>query len=50
MFNALNWVNLNNPNVSFSPNRQGVNTNPNFGRVLGAGDARRIQLGLRLEF
>jgi hypothetical protein len=50
MFNALNWVNLNNPNTSFTPNRQGVNTNPNFGRVLGAGDARRIQLGLRLEF
>jgi hypothetical protein len=50
MFNALNWVNLNNPNVSFTPNRQGVNTNPNFGKILGAGDARRIQLGLRLAF
>ncbi|MCU0246426.1 MAG: TonB-dependent receptor [Bryobacter sp.] len=50
MFNAINWVNYNNPNVSFSPNRQGVNTNPNFGRILGAGEARRIQLGLRLEF
>ncbi len=50
MFNALNWVNLNNPNVSFSPNRQGVNTNPNFGQILGSGDARRIQLGLRLAF
>jgi hypothetical protein len=50
MFNALNWVNLNNPNVSFSPNPQGVNTNPNFGKILGAGDARRIQLGLRLAF
>jgi hypothetical protein len=50
MFNAINRVNYNNPNVSFSPNRQGVNTNPNFGRILGAGEARRIQLGLRLEF
>lgn len=50
MFNALNWVNYNNPNTSFSPNRQGVNTNPNFGRIVGAGPARRIQLGLRLAF
>jgi hypothetical protein len=50
MFNAINWVNYNSPNVSFSPNRQGVNTNPNFGRILSAGEARRIQLGLRLEF
>jgi hypothetical protein len=50
MFNAFNWVNLNSPTVSFSPNRQGVNTNPNFGRILGSGDARRIQLGLRLAF
>lgn len=50
MFNALNHVNYNNPNTSFSPNRQGVNTNPNFGRILRALDARRIQLGLRLAF
>ncbi len=50
MFNMLNWVNYSNPNVTFSPNRQGVNTNPNFGRITAAGDARRIQLGLRLAF
>lgn len=50
MFNSLNWVNLNGPNTGFSPNRQGTNTNINFGRILGAGDARRIQLGLRLSF
>jgi hypothetical protein len=49
-FNALNWVNYNNPNTSFSPDRLGVNNNPNFGRILGARDARRIQLGLRLAF
>lgn len=49
-FNALNWVNYNDPNQSFSPDRQGVNSNPNFGRILGARDARRIQLGLRLAF
>jgi len=50
LFNALNHVNLNNPNVTFSPNRQGVNTNPNFGRVLSSLNARSIQLGLRLSF
>lgn len=49
-FNAINWVNYNNPNVSFTPNTQGVNTNANFGRITSAGDARRIQLGLRLTF
>lgn len=50
MFNAINWVNYNSPNASYTPNRQGVNTNPNFGRILSAGAARTIQLGLRLEF
>ncbi len=49
-FNATNNVNLNDPNVSFSPNRDGVNTNPNFGRITAAGAARRVQLGLRLAF
>ncbi len=49
-FNALNHVNLNNPNTSFSPNRQGVNTNALFGRISSAMDARRLQLGLRLVF
>ncbi|MBI4906024.1 MAG: carboxypeptidase regulatory-like domain-containing protein [Acidobacteria bacterium] len=49
-FNALNHVNFNNPNVGFSPNRQGVNTNALFGRITSAMDARRIQLGLRLTF
>ncbi|MDZ7638329.1 MAG: FAD-dependent oxidoreductase [Bryobacterales bacterium] len=34
MFNALNTVNLNNPNTTFSPNAQGVNTNANFGQDL----------------
>jgi hypothetical protein len=50
IFNAVNHVNYANPNTSFSPNRQGVNTNPNFGRILSALDARTIQLGLRLAF
>ncbi len=50
LFNALNRVNLNSPNTSFTPNRQGVNTNANFGRVTSALNARSIQLGLRLAF
>ncbi len=49
-FNTLNYVNLNNPNVSFSPNRQGVNSNANFGRSLSSLDPRRLQFGLRLAF
>jgi hypothetical protein len=49
-FNALNHVNHVNPNVTFSPNAQGVNTNAQFGRITNALPARRIQLGLRLTF
>ncbi len=49
-FNALNRVNYTNPNVSFSPNRQGVNTNALFGRVTNSLAARRVQLGLRLTW
>jgi hypothetical protein len=49
-FNVFNHVNHNNPNVSFSPNRQGVNTNPQFGRISSSLPARRLQLGLRLTF
>lgn len=40
----------NNPNVTFSPNRQGVNGNANFGRMTSALEPRRMQFGLRLEF
>ena len=50
MFNALNTVNLNNPNTTFSPNAQGVNTNANFGKIFGALEARRMQVGMRLTF
>jgi hypothetical protein len=39
MFNALNTVNLNMPNTSFTPNAAGVNTNANFGRIFGSLDA-----------
>ena len=49
-FNALNHVNYNNPNVSFSPDRTGRNSNANFGRITSALDARRAQIGLRLAF
>ncbi|MCW5963700.1 MAG: carboxypeptidase regulatory-like domain-containing protein [Bryobacterales bacterium] len=50
MFNALNTVNLNNPNTTFTPNPQGINTNANFGRIFGALEARRMQVGMRLTF
>lgn len=50
MFNALNSVNLNMPDQSFSPNAAGVNTNANFGRIFGSQDARRMQFGLRMTF
>lgn len=50
LFNALNHVNYNLPNISFTPDRTGANNNANFGRITGALDARRAQLGLRLTF
>lgn len=50
LFNALNHVNYNNPNVSFSPDSTGRNNNANFGRITSALDARRAQLGLRMTF
>jgi hypothetical protein len=49
-FNAFNFVNYDDPNTAFTPNPQGVNTNPNFGRVLSSLPARRIQFGFRLSF
>ena len=49
-FNAFNFVNFGDPNVTFQANAQGTNANPNFGRSLSSLNARRIQLGLRLSF
>lgn len=49
-FNALNHVNLLDPNGSFSPNRQGLSSNPSFGRITTASPARRLQFGLRISF
>ena len=49
-FNFLNHVNLNDPGTTFSPNRQGQNTNASLGRITSAMKARSIQLGLRLSF
>ena len=42
MFNALNRVNLGNPNATFSSTL--------FGRITSANDPRIIQLGLRYSF
>jgi hypothetical protein len=50
LFNALNTVNYNAPNVTFTPNAAGQNVNANFGRVLSSLEARRVQVGLRLAF
>lgn len=50
VFNALNNVNYNDPNTQFNPNAQGLNINAQFGRMVSALDARRIQLGLRLAW
>jgi len=55
LFNALNTVNYNAPNTTFQPSRPAVgqtatNLNPNFGRILGALEPRRMQFGLRLAF
>jgi hypothetical protein len=49
-FNALNHTNLLDPNQTFSPNRQGVNTNALFGRITSASPPRRLQFGLRLSW
>lgn len=50
LFNAINHVNYNTPNTTFTPNAQGVNANNNFGRITSSLDARRAQFGLRLAF
>jgi hypothetical protein len=49
-FNFPNHENLNDPGLTFSPSRLGVNTNASFGRITSAMKARSIQLGLRLTF
>lgn len=50
LFNALNHVNYNQPNGTFTPDAQGLNRNANFGRITSALSARSLQLGLRLIF
>jgi hypothetical protein len=49
-FNLLNHVNLNNPNTSFSPNAQGLNTNSAFGTITSSYAARQMQLGAHLTW
>jgi hypothetical protein len=49
-FNAFNFVPFNDPNTDFTANAQGLNSNPNFGRITSSLSARRIQFGLRLSF
>jgi hypothetical protein len=49
-FNFVNYADLPDTNLTFTPNAAGVNTNANFGRVTSSLPARRIQFGLRLSF
>jgi len=49
-FNSLNWINLNYPNVSFSPGTNGQNSNALFGRITSDRGPRNVQLALRLTF
>ncbi len=49
-FNAMNHTNPLDPNQTFSPNSQGVNTNALFGRVTSASPPRRLQFGLRMTW
>jgi len=42
MFNALNHVNLGAPGTTLNQ--------PNTGKILGAGDARQMQLGVKIVF
>jgi hypothetical protein len=59
-YNALNKVNLQQPNTAFTagpaadpanPTAEGGgNTNPNFGKVLASQAARVVQLGAKLRF
>ena len=50
LFNALNTVNYNAPNVGFTPGANGLNNSANFGRITSALEARRVQVGMRLAF
>lgn len=49
-FNALNHVNLGQPNTSFSPGANGYNANGAFGTITTAADARDLQLAVKLMF
>jgi hypothetical protein len=46
-FNVLNRSNLQLPNATFGT---GAEPRPTFGRATAAGDARQLQIGLKLEF
>jgi hypothetical protein len=49
-FNSINWINLNYPNVSFSPSATGQNANALFGRITSDRGPRNVQLALRFTF
>jgi hypothetical protein len=49
-FNALNHPNYLLPGMTFTPNSQGQNANPNFGVITAAREPRIFQLGLKVLF
>jgi hypothetical protein len=49
-FNLLNKVNLLEPNTTFVPGANGLNSSSTFGTITGARDPRNVQLGLKILF
>ncbi len=49
-FNVLNNVNLLEPNATFVPGTNGLNSSSTFGTITSARDPRNVQLGLKILF
>jgi hypothetical protein len=49
-FNVLNHVNYGQPNTTFVPGANGLNSSGSFGVISSARDPRQVQLGLKLRF
>jgi hypothetical protein len=49
-FNVLNHVNYGQPNTTFVPGTNGLNSSGSFGVISSARDPRQVQLGLKLHF
>jgi hypothetical protein len=49
-FNLLNKVNLLEPNTTFVPGANGLNSSSTFGTITSSRDPRNVQLGLKILF